>query len=200
MKRFLINIALLMAMGGSAIAQDIKLPEPNRTGGMSLMEALSNRKTTREFNPNKELTQEQLSTLLWSAWGFNREDKRTVPTGKNIQEGSIYVITDKSVYKYDAKENSLIYICNEDIREYAARQDFAKQATLNIAIVSDTDKQPKDIYAGFTAGAMSQSMYLYCASEGINTVVRGNFDAELLAQKLKLADNERVLLVQTFGF
>ena len=47
----------------SASAQDIELPEPQKTGGKPLMEALSLRQSTREFS-DKELDMQTLSDLL----------------------------------------------------------------------------------------------------------------------------------------
>jgi nitroreductase len=57
-----------------------------------------------------------------------------------------------------------------------------------------------DIYSGVAAGAVMQNIYLWCASNGIGTVARGNFDGEALAKALNLDENQRVLLVQTVGY
>ncbi|MDD4729496.1 MAG: SagB/ThcOx family dehydrogenase, partial [Dysgonamonadaceae bacterium] len=60
-------------------AQDIKLNAPNKNSGKPLMQALSERKSSRDFI-NKDMPIAVLSNLLWAANGFNREDKRTAPT------------------------------------------------------------------------------------------------------------------------
>ena len=73
------------------IAQNIQLPAPDKKGGKTLMQALSERKSTREFQ-EKELSNNVLSNLLWAANGFNREDKRTAPTANNRQELELYVV------------------------------------------------------------------------------------------------------------
>ncbi len=78
-------------MGYSLSAQDIKLPDPDRTGGKPLMQALNERKSVRSYR-DKELTIRQLSDLLWAANGFNRDDKRTAPTANNRQELELYVV------------------------------------------------------------------------------------------------------------
>ena len=72
------------------IAADIVLPEPQKKGGMPLMEAIAKRKSDRQFDASKELSAQQLSNMLWVAWGFNREGKRTVPTAMDRQEVSVY--------------------------------------------------------------------------------------------------------------
>lgn len=199
MKRHLIT-ALILTVSLSISATDISLPEPQRTGGMPLMEALANRKSTRQFDTDKRLSDQQLSDLLWAACGYNREDKLTIPTAMNRQEVSIYAITPEGAYLYDNKENRLVEVNSRDIRKLAGQQEFAQTAPLNIAIVSDKSKMPNDIYAGTDAGAAMQNIYLWCASNGIGTVTRGSFDGEALAKALGLDTDKRIILVQTVGY
>ena len=197
LKTLLIS-AIVMMSSCNISAKDIQLPEPNRTGGMPLMDAINNRHSSREFS-DFTLTEQQLSDMLWIACGYNRPDKRTVATALNRQEMSAYVVTDKAVYKYEPKENKLIHINSGDLRDAFAAQDFAKNAPLNIALVADMEKQVKDIFAAMTVGAMSNNIYLWCASEGLNTVTRASFDQEGMKKALKLSETEEVLLVQTVG-
>ncbi len=200
MRHFIIASMLAVMSFSSCAASDIVLPQPQKTGGMPLMEALSNRKSTREFSTEKRLSEQQLSDLLWAACGFNREDKLTIPTALNKQEITIYVIAPEGAWLYAAKENKLVEVTTEDVREYSAAQDFAKKALLNIAIVSDKELMQNDIYAGTDAGAVMQNIYLWCASNGIGTVTRGSFDKDGLAKALNLKPSQRVILVQTVGY
>ena len=197
LKSLVLSTILLMT-SCNITAQDIQLPEPTRNGGMPLMEAVNNRQSSREFT-NATLTHQPLSDMLWIACGYNRPDKRTVATALNRQEMSAYVITPEAVYRYEPKENKLIHINSGDHRGVSAMQDYAKVAPLNVALVADLAKQDKDIFAGMTVGAMSNNIYLWCASEGLKTVVRASFDQEGLKKALKLNDKETVLLVQTVG-
>ena len=50
MRHIIIASVLTMMSFTSSFAADIDLPQPQKTGGMPLMEALSNRKSTREFS------------------------------------------------------------------------------------------------------------------------------------------------------
>lgn len=183
----------------SMMAQDIKLPEPQRTGGMPLMEALANRKSTREFDSSKHLSQQQLSNMLWAAWGLNRLDKHTAPTGMNRQEISVYIIIPEAAYKYSPENNTLVLVNKGDFRKQASKQEFAEKANLNVVIVSDIAKQSNETYAGVAQGAVMQNIYLWCASEGVGAVVRAGFDGDALAKALKLNADEKVFLVQTVG-
>lgn len=189
---------ILMFTSCNITAQDIQLPEPTRKGGMPLMEAINARHSSREFS-DATLTHQQLSDMLWVACGYNRPDKRTVATAMNRQEMSAYIVTPEAIYKYEPKENKLIFITEGDHRDVFAAQDFAKKAPLNIALVADLAKQENEVFAGMTVGAMSHNIYLWCASEGLNTVVRASFDQEGMKKALKLSDTEKVLLVQTIG-
>lgn len=194
---------LVLAISGfcfTLFAQDIQLPQPVTKGGIPLMEAIAARKSSREFDNSKKLSDQQLSDMLWCAWGFNRPGKRTVPTAMNLQEASIYVITPEAAYKYEPETNKLTLINKGDFRKQASKQEFAENTNLNIVMVSDTSKQTKPVYGGVTLGAVTQNIYLWCASQGIGTVVRGGFDGEALAEILKLGSNEKVYLVQTVGY
>lgn len=187
-----------MLASSSIVAQDIQLPEPTRKGGMSLMEAINNRKSTREFS-SYTLSKQQLSDMLWVACGYNRPDKRTVATALNRQEMSAYIVTPEAIYKYEPQKNMLILVNKGDHRNVFAMQDYAKQAQLNVALVADLSKQDKIEFAGMTVGAMSNNIYLWCASEGLNTVTRASFDPAGMKKALKLNETEQVLLVQTVG-
>ena len=56
----------------------IVLPAPQMTGGMPLMQALAKRITTRTFS-DKALSPQQLSNLLWAAFGVNRKEMAVAP-------------------------------------------------------------------------------------------------------------------------
>ena len=197
LKSILLAAVLLSPL--SLVAENWKLPAPQRTGGMPLMEALANRKSEREFAPGKKLTDQQLSNMLWAAWGFNRADKRTVPTAMDRQEVSVYLITADGAYLYDARENELVLVAKGDFRKDAGRQPFVLDAPYNVALVTDTQKMEQPYFQGVSHGAVSQNIYLWCASEGVPTVVRGSFDRDALAKDLHLKDGLKVMLVQTVG-
>ena len=189
----------LICLGYSMNAQEIKLPAPDRSGGQPLMKSLNERKSARSFS-EKDLSDQQLSDLLWAANGFNREDKRTAPTARNCQELELYVIFKKGIYFYNAKEHKLILVKEGDYRKSAGIQDYVADAPLNILIVSDLEKAASSQYSYTNCGYISQNIYLYCASEGLATVARGAFNKEELHSLLQLPKSHEVLLAQTVGF
>jgi len=199
MKTKILSIILICIGYCSMNAQEIKLPAPDRSGGQPLMKSLNERKSTRSFS-EKDLSDQQLSNLLWAANGFNREDKRTVPTAMNRQELELYVISKKGVYFYNAKEHKLTLVKNGDHRKSAGLQDYVYDAPLNIMIVGDMEKAASRQYSYTNCGYISQNIYLYCASEGLATVARGSFDKDELHGLLQLSKSQEVLLAQTVGF
>ena len=54
-------------------------------------------------------------------------------------------------------------------------------------------------FAAADAGFIAQNAYLYCASEGLVTVVFASIDRERLAQALKLDPAQRIVLAQSVG-
>jgi nitroreductase len=180
----------------SASAQDIILPQPIKTGGMPLMDALSKRSSCREFS-NEEIDNQVLSNLLWAAWGYNREDKRTAPSSMNFQEIDLYVVKKSGAYIYDARNNILKQISNLDLRMETAKQEYVADAPLDIVFVSDTTKGGDA--SATNCGFISQNIYLYCASEGLGTVVRGYFDAKTISKALNLKETQVPILTQTIG-
>ena len=197
MKKLSFLILMTMMMNVFLSAQDIQLPAPDKTGGKPLMQALSERKTTREFRQNKDLSLTTLSNLLWAANGFNRPDKRTAPTANNRQELELYIAVRDGLYFYDAKNHKLKLVKKGDYRKNTGMQDFVGDASLNVIFVSDLSKATSRHFALIDCGFVSQNIYLFCASEGLNTVVRGSFDKDELGKLLNLPSNQEVLLTQS---
>jgi len=188
-------------------SKTIDLPKPQIDQGRPLMQVLKDRASSREFSAEK-IPIQVLSNLLWAAFGVNRPDsgKRTAPSARNWQEIDIYVATAEGLYLFDAKSHSLQHVISEDIRAMTGTQSFAKEAPVNLVYVADTSKiggakpEDRDIYAGADTGHISQNVYLYCASEGLATVIRGSIDRDTLAKVMKLRPDQKVILAQTVGY
>ena len=204
---FVYPVQIFAADANSAgTVKSIELPKPKMEGGKPLMEALKERKTSREFSGEK-LPLQVLSNMLWAANGINRPDgKRTAPTAMNKQEIDVYVAMADGLYLYDAKENKLIGVLAGDISEATGKQRFVKDAPVNLIFVADFAKMrnmsedQKVFYSATDTGYISQNVYLFCASEGLATVVRGMVDKPALAATMKLKSDQKVILAQTVGY
>lgn len=210
MKNFFSHTFLLMFIFHlTACAQNnnIELPKPQTSGGMPLMEALSNRSTSRDFSP-KELDLQTLSNLLWAANGINRpeEGKKTAPSAVNWQEIEIFVSLSHGVYLYNAQKNCLELHLKGDHRKATGMQDYVEKAPVNLIYVGDfsrmADRGAEQMhwYTAADAAFIAQNVYLFCASEDMATVVRGAVNRDVLKQTLALPEHKHIVLCQTVGY
>ena len=193
-----------------ATAQDlgsIRLSEPQMEGGRPLMQVLKDRKSSRAFS-NEQLPPQVFSNMLWAAFGVNRPDskKRTAPSARNWQEIDVYVTTADGLYLYEAKGHMLKRVLAEDIRAFTGRQPFVGEVPVNLIYVADFSRmggatdEDKVLYSAAATGFISQNVYLYCASEGLATVVRGLIDRPALAKAMRLRADQKVILAQSVGY
>ena len=207
---FCLVLPLLFICSNLVFAEEpktIQLPKPQVDGGRPLMQVLKDRKSSREFNPEK-LPLQVLSNLLWAASGVNRPEsgRRTAPTAANWQEIDIYLAMAEGLYLYDAKSHLLKPVLAEDIRALAGRQPFVEDAPLNLIYVADFSRigrgtnEEKEFFSAADTGFIAQNVYLFCASEGLATVVRANIDKPTLAKTMKLGPDQKITLSQTVGY
>ncbi|HVU32767.1 MAG TPA: nitroreductase family protein [Opitutaceae bacterium] len=205
MKRITLLVAMLL---GAALAPaQSPLPSAQKTGGLPLMDALAKRATSRAFDPARDLPAQDLSNLLWAAFGINRSDgRRTAPSARNFQETEIYVLTHAGASVYDAASHRLVPIGTEDIRALATMQAFAKDAPVTLVYVVDLarmgngSREDRRLTAYLDVGFVAQNALLYCASTGLATGVRMMIDRTVLAPKLKLRDTQLIVLAQSVGY
>lgn len=187
--------------------EPMKLLPPQTSGGMPLMQALQERHSGREFT-GKPLAPQMLSNLLWAAGGINRPEsgKRTAPSARDWREIDIYVATADGAYLYDPSAHVLRVVVARDVRALTGTQDFVATAPLNLVYVADQRRMPDAIAddmnrnAAADTGFIAQNVYLFCASAGLSTVVRGSVDRAALAVALGLAPQQQIILAQTVGY
>lgn len=190
---------------GTAL-QKIQLPEPSRAGGMPLMQAIDERRSSREFS-RSPLPMDLLSNLLWAAWGANRGGRgRTAPSALDAQEIDLYVALPEAAYRYDAGQHALVLVADADLRRVTGYQDFVDEAPLDFVYVADHSRLSavpvamRRDYASVCAGAIAQNVYLFAAANGLATVLRAWIDRNAIADALGLAPDHEVLLSQTVGW
>jgi SagB-type dehydrogenase family enzyme len=192
------------------MAQDLKpvqLPAPQLDGGKPLMQALKLRQSSRSFD-SKAIPLQELSNLLWAAYGINRPEsgKRTAPSAMNWQETDVYVVLQEGTYIFEAKAHYLQPVAAGDLRGSTGSQGFVKEAPLNLVYVADDEKasrvndENKKIFNAVNVGCIVQNVYLYCASQGLVSVVRASVDRDVLSPLLKLKAAQRIVVAQTVGF
>lgn len=216
MKQLFFAIALLVATFASAQTtktkqantpmvlatfDTIKLLAPDTLGGKPLMQAISRRKTDREFDA-RNLSLKHLSEILWVANGINRANgKRTVPSAMALYPLQTYAVLSNGIYFYNPQKHQLEPVVKGDFRNLAGKQSFVDNAPLNLLFIAKA-RNAKDDFQGavMDGGYCGQNVYLYCASEGLRTVVRaGAQEAELL-KTMGLTSGYKFILAQTVGY
>jgi nitroreductase len=182
------------------------LPTPRKEAGRPLMQALQLRRSIREFS-QRQLSAQSLSDLLWAAYGINRPSgDRTAPYWRHIMVIDVYAVMADGVWLYDPKQHALLPHLGADIRAQTGTQDFVATAPLNLVYVvhgermKDISPEDRRLYGSVDAAFAGQSVYLYCASEGLATVFRGAVDYDRLGRTMQLGSGQFVAFAQTVGY
>ena len=204
----LLLVCLVLSVAASAADKVVKLPKPNLNRAGTVMKALSERQSTREY-ASKALSLADLSDLLWAANGINRPEsgKRTAPSALNKQDVDVYVILPEGSYVYDAKNHQLNLVSEGDYRDaVAGGQTFVKAAPVSLVLVSDVSlfgdaqKPQNQVVGAMDVGIVSQNISLFCANAKLATVPRGSMDATQLKKVLKLKDSQIPMLNHPVGY
>ena len=187
--------------------QAIQLPPPQTEIGRPLMQALMLRQSTRSF-ATRPLERQELSNLLWAADGINRPASggRTAPSARGWHEIDVYVALPEALYRYDPPTHTLQPAVAGDLRPLTGVQAFVAAAPLDLVYVADRSRQgnasdeDKERYNFANAGVIAQNVYLYCASQGLVTVVRALIDRPALAEAMALRPEQHIILAQTVGY
>ena len=170
-------------------AQTMQLPAPDKEGGMPLMQALAERKSTKSFG-DKSVSTQDLSNLLWAGWGVNRPDgRRTAPTGRNSQAAEVYVVLESGVWRYDGPKHLLEQALPGDLR--------AKVGNAPVTLLFAAPAEDK--WGGLHIGSIYQNVGLYCASAKMACVVRIS-GADGLKDVLTLPKDYRVHIAMAAGW
>jgi SagB-type dehydrogenase family enzyme len=210
MKTFISVIVTMLLLATAVNAQNlkpIKLNSPNRERGSSIMKALSDRHSEREFSKEK-LSLQDLSDLLWAANGINRADgRRTAATARNNQDIDVYAIMEEGAYIYDAKAHELKPVTEGDHRSLIAdRQVSIIDAPVSLLIVSDlsrftgADPELQKQWGAFDAGIVSQNIMLFASGCGFVTVPRAFMKKDELKKVLKLSESQAPMLNNPVGY
>ncbi len=178
---------------------DITLPTPQTKDGMSLFESLKKRSSTPGGGfPAGQVTDDQLSTVLWAASGLNRgKTGWTVPMVKGkAPYVRIYVASEKGTFLYEWDGHYLREINKQDIRGDIGQQSFTKRAAYSLIFVSDanalTDIKPDEVtnFSYTAVGAMSQNVYLAAAALKLSARYIHSIKSEAISQALQLPKDD----------
>jgi SagB-type dehydrogenase family enzyme len=193
----------------------ITLPSPDRKGNMSLEQALSSRRSARQYAA-KPLSAENVSQLLWSAQGVtNERGFRTAPSAGATFPLEMFVMINnvtglqKGIYHYDPLEHTLNLIHAHDVSAQLARASFSQSMIqeggavfIFGAVFERTTKRYDERgirYVYIEIGHASQNLHLQAAALNLGTVVIGAFQDEEVEEILNLDPEIRVLYMMPVG-
>ena len=215
----LIVLLLGLALAGPAEARNlINLPAAESKGAVSVEQALKNRRTVRRF-ANKTLTPNQLSQLLWAAYGVTEaRGLRAAPSAGALYPLDIYaVVGDRQVtgvaagvYHYLPEPHALELLQGGDVRREVARaslsQTWMAEAPVMLVITGEYRRcqvkygQRGIMYTHMEAGHAGQNIFLQAEALGLGAGIVGAFENAAVGQALGLTASHDPLLIMPVGY
>nr|QNO47776.1 hypothetical protein FMEMAFBA_00034 [Methanosarcinales archaeon ANME-2c ERB4] len=193
----------------------IVLPEPEVTGGMSIEEALSRRRSVRSYK-DEPITLKQVSQLLWAAQGRTSSDGfRTAPSAGALYPLEVYIVAgdvdllSDGIYHYQVDEHALRKINDCDQRRNlsacALSQNQITDAAIDIvftAVFERTTVKYGDrgvVYVYIEAGHAAQNVYLQAEAINLGVCAVGAFYEDEVSELLALPDDEIPVYILSVG-
>jgi len=236
--RFITSIATAMGAAGALFltsgrpraggraggaASEILLPIPNLVGSMSVEEALSRRRSVREYL-RSPIALSELSQILWAAYGVSevRWGLRTAPSAGAIYPLNVYAAVgeggvvgeggwlEAGVYRYLPRRHSIVLLRRGDVRrglyEAALRQDWVLNAPVSLVVAAVYEKTARVYgergrirYVHMDLGHLGQNVYLQATALGLGTVAVGAFDDDGVREVLGIPEGETPLYIMPVG-
>lgn len=193
----------------------IVLPEPDRSGVVTLEKALASRRSVRRYSAIPP-SLAQISQLLWAAQGItSRDGGRTAPSAGALYPLELYVVAAKvdglpgGIYKYRPHAHDLVQISDEDRRKEIAGaaldQSCVGTAPAIIAIAAVYDRVTGKygdrgvMYTHMEVGLAGQNIHLQAETLALGAVMVGAFYEEKVGKLLEVPSAEVVLALMPVG-
>lgn len=214
MHRYIFIAGFLFFSSSFSYAADdmvVKLPEPKRTGKVSLEETIERRRSERSLS-GKGLTLEEISQLLWACQGItDRKNRfRSAPSAGATYPLEIYLASIDGLFSYLPDTHSIKRLKNDDVKEGLARaaygQSFVKDAAIAIIICADftrtTSRYGKrgENYVYMEVGHAAENLHLQAVSQGLGSVPVGAFSDDRVKEILSLPDNINPIYIIPVGY
>lgn len=158
----------------SVFYQNISLPPPGTIDDI-LEVTIHRRMSIREFT-EEQVSDEDLSTILWHAYGLVDGEKRTVHLFNDEPAVNIYVVRDDGVFSYDVENHSLVLYKDGD---YTGLVGWQYDAPLLIGLVWDSNKVSDEDLSAAEIGEIGQNVYFVANSLNLGTVTTGTYPSPM---------------------
>jgi SagB-type dehydrogenase family enzyme len=214
-------IALILLCGQVLLAAETSLPEPSHKGPVSVEEALKARRTHRNF-ASQGLTLEQLSQILWGAYGATAEgfgrSLKTAPSAGALYPIDVYAVVGEGsvtglsagVYHFLPEGHKIEDIKRGDLRTKVAahslQQMWMARAVAMIVITGEYARCTAKygdrgiMYTHIEAGCVGQNVFLQVEAMGLKAGIVGAFDNKLIIKTLGIPRSHEPLLIMPVGY
>jgi SagB-type dehydrogenase family enzyme len=194
----------------------VRLPSPDDSGAMPVAEALTQRRSVREF-ARQPLALRELATLLWAAQGRRGpQGHRTAPSAGALYPMRIYVAAGAvsglapGVYAYEpGTEARLVLVRTGDRRAALSRSALGQPSVAGapaVIVLAADVRVTATKYGGrarryvlIESGAVAENVYLQATALGLGTVLVGAFADEAVAEVLALPSHVEPLGLMPVG-
>lgn len=202
---------------GTSQPTQVYLPPPSQKGSMSLEEAVTRRRSIRDFTP-QPISLPQLSQILWATQGITNTSSgdKAVPSAGATYPLEIFVVCGSNVegiedgiYHYNPGNHSLTQHQKGDARLELARaaldQEFIYEAPVAIVICAVYERTMMrygnrgERYVHMEVGHAGQNIYLQATALGLATVAVGAFYDEQVRRVLRLDKQYKPLYIMPVG-
>jgi SagB-type dehydrogenase family enzyme len=188
----------------------IQLSEPEKTGRMSLEQAIASRRSQRDFLP-QPLTLEQVGQLVWAAQGQEPGQRyRTAPSAGATYPLELFVVIPDGLFHYLTNEHAIEQLTGQDLRarlsSAAWGQEFIAVAPLTLVLAAEFDRTTMRYgnrgirYVYMEAGHAAQNVHLQAESLGLGSVAVGAFDDAGVKKVLSLSGDLEPVYMVTVGY
>lgn len=188
----------------------IKLTKPKLKGNVSLEEAISKRRSVRNFSSEK-ISEKDISQLLWACQGLTSSlGLRAVPSAGALYPLEIYVAKEDGLYHYLPKGHELEKKSDKDLRSKlkaaSLNQGYVEKAPLVIIICAIYERvtsrygERGKMYTDVEVGHAAQNIHLEAVSLGLASVPVGAFSESEVSKILKLQGKEKAIYIIPIGY
>ncbi|MFO7678121.1 MAG: nitroreductase family protein [Thermoplasmatota archaeon] len=182
----------LVCFAATSTTEDIVLPPPAQTT-MILEESIWRRASIRNFT-DEPVSLQDLSTILWAAYGLRDDGTRTVPLLLETYAAHLYVLLPDAIYTYDVLNHTLRFYKEGDYR-YIGQYD----APVLIGIVWDATLLSDGDVATAQIGMIGQNIQLMCNALDLGSVICGDFPPTYTLSRIGLPEHEIPRIIIPLG-
>jgi len=214
----IITTVIISALAGCGSRGRADTPPPGKdasgesaaTGGMTLDDALSLRRSVRQFS-NEPLSSEQLLALAWAGQGITEPNRgfRTAPSAGAKFPIELYLATHDAVYHYDPQGNKLDKHIEGDRRsalsEAAVKQKPVADAGVDIIIAGVVERTSAkygdraERYVLIEVGHVGQNILLETVALDLCGVPIGAFYDDKVVEVLELPEGHHPYYILSVG-